>query len=185
MDLELEINRPAEGLEFEVVRELVAGDLELLEGNKGTKAPPLVKRLSERHHALARNLAAGMKDQAAAAITGYVVTTVSILKTDPAFQELIKFYQSDIQAQYADLHENLAGLSKDALIVLRERLEETPEKISTAQLMDLTKMGADRVGHGPSQKTEVNVNVNLASRLEEARKRVAERRTIELKANED
>lgn len=166
------------------VRELDEADLVLLQDEKGSKAPAL-KRLAERHHALARCLASGMRPGDAAITCGYAASRVSILQDDPAFRELLEFYRSDVNAKYADLHERLAGLSLDATALLQEQLEADLErelderKLSPGQLMELTKLGADRTGYGPqSSSTNLNVNVDLAGRLEAARKRVAARQLV-------
>ena len=164
-----------------VVRALDATDLACLGAEKGSTASPL-KRISERHHALARNLAGGMPEGEAAIVCGYDLSRVSILKADPTFQELLAFYRKDVQNAYRGLHDRLFGLAMDAVEELSDRLEQTPETLSVGQLIEVAKMGSDRTGFGPqSQQTNVNVNVDLASRLEAARKRVAERRatTIE------
>lgn len=161
---------------MEVIRELEAGDLVLLGAEKGSKSSP-IKRLSERHHALARNLAGGMAPSEAAIVCGYSLSRVSILQDDPAFKELLSFYRSDVNAQYRDLHARLSGIALDAAEEIQVRLEEEPEKVSLAALMELTKMGADRTGFGPqSSSTNLNVNVDLAGRMEAARKRVAMRK---------
>ena len=159
-----------------VVRELEEADVALLaeRGSADTARQPL-KKISQRHHALARNIASGMPDGEAAIVCGYTASRVSILKGDPAFQELIQFYSEDIDAQYADLHERLSALSMDAAEELLERLESDPEKISTAQLLEIVKSGADRTGHGPSSTQNVNHNVDIASRLANAIKRTEER----------
>lgn len=177
MDLDLELAQPtrAKELTWAVVRPLTRADLALLSTEKDVKAPSLVKRLSERHHSLARALAGGMTPAQAAAMTGYVISRVSILQGDPAFRELVEFYRGEVTARFVEVHELLAGVTTDALLELRERLEEGPEKFKVAELLEISKMGADRTGNGPSSKQEVNVNVNLANRLEEARKRVAQR----------
>lgn len=168
-------SRPLSAVE---VRPLDECDIALLAEEKGAKAPAL-KRLSERHHALARCLASGMSDGDAAINCGYVLSRVSILKADPAFQELLVFYRQDVHSKYLDMHGVLAGLSLDAAMELRERLEadaEADEKtMSVGQLIELTKLGADRTGFGP-QSSQLNVNVDLAGRLQAARERVAQRR---------
>jgi hypothetical protein len=168
-------------LHAQVARELTGADVALLGTEKGVK-PKAVVRLRERHHALARNIASGMREADAAAVSGYDLSRVSILKGDPAFQELIAFYKEDVDKAYANLHETLAGMSLDAALIIRDRMEEEPEKLKTDQLLEITKMGADRTGHGPKSTVDTNINVNLANRLEEARKRIAAR-TIELTAN--
>lgn len=160
------------------VRELDECDIVLLQEDRGSVAPPL-KRLSERHHALARCLASGMSDSEAAITCGYVASRVSILKADPAFIELLAFYRQSVDGKYLDMHGVLAGLSLDAAMELRERLEldisADEKKISVGQLMELTKLGADRTGFGP-QSSQLNVNVDMAGRLQAARERLAQRR---------
>lgn len=164
-----------------VVRELDRSDLILLDTEKGSK-PSAVKRITERHHALARNLANGMSEQEAATFCGYSSSRISILKSDSAFKELLEFYREDAQRPYRDLHARLAGLSMDAAEELAFRLEDDMQteelkdkKLTVGQLMEITKLGADRTGHGPSS-SQLNINVDLAGRLEAARKRVAIRR---------
>ncbi len=161
-----------------VVRELEKNDLLLLDGEKGSK-PSALKRLTERHHALARNIASGMAPGEAAIIQGYSLSRVSILQNDPAFKELLKFYREDAERPFRDLHNRLAGMSMDAAEELAARLEEDiqaeDKKISIGQLMEITKLGADRTGFGP-QSSQLNVNVDLSGRLEAARKRVAMRK---------
>jgi hypothetical protein len=177
MDLRLDISslsapgRRSQPLEAAVVRPLRDADLAMLADNRGTTQPAL-KRISERHHALARNLAAGLSPGEAAAIVGLCSSRVSVLQGDPAFEELVRFYRGNKDAVYADMYEQLAGMGKDALLLLRERLEETPEDFTNGMLLDVVTKLADRSGHGPtSTQQNLNVNVNIASRLEEARKR--------------
>lgn len=169
--------RAAKPISAVLVRELDEADLVLLGEERGVKAAPL-KRLSERHHALARCLAQGMTSGDAAINCGYVASRVSVLQADPAFQELVHFYRQDVNSKYLDMHGILAGLSIDAAMELRERLEADAEveekKLSVTALIELTKLGADRTGFGP-QSSQLNVNVDLAGRLEAARKRVAQR----------
>lgn len=170
--------RPALPLTAVVVRELTAEDIEASQQSKGSKAPAL-KRLTDRHHAVARGIASGMQMQEVSAVLGISQSRISILKDDPAFKELVEFYREKTDAQYADMHARLAGMSAAAVAEIEDRLEDRPDKIGLASLIEIAKMGADRTGHGPQSKnTNVNINFNLADRLEAARKRVAAR-TIE------
>lgn len=170
--------RAAKPLDAVVLRSLTSADLSLLADEKGSK-PSAIKRLSDRHHALARNLAAGMSESEAAIIVGLTLNRVSILKGDPAFEELLEFYRQDVTRVYRDMHEKLHGVATTALNLIEERLEDEPEKVSTSQLLEITKMGADRSGFGPATtNTNVNVNIDLAGRLEAARKRVEDRRKL-------
>lgn len=169
--------RPAKEVTASVVRTLTRTDLPLLVEVKGSKAPVL-KRLSDRHHALARHLAQGTPPGEAAIICGYDNSRVSILLDDPTFKELMEFYRSDLDRTYRGLHEKLFSLSMDAADLLDEKLqdEEERKKISIGQALEIVKMGADRTGYGPqATNTNVNVNVDLANRLQAARERVKNR----------
>lgn len=172
------LGRAKRKIVFAEVRALERADIEMLQTERGTRAPPL-KRLGDRHHALARCLASGMAETDAAIACGYVISRVSILKSDPAFKELLAFYREDTDRAYRDMHERLAGLSRDAADELHARLEEDMQadekSISIGQLLEITKMGADRTGHGPQSSQNVNVNVGIAAKLEQARRRVSER----------
>lgn len=182
MDLRLDVvrtrGRAPKKLEVDVVRALREADLELLEEEKGARAPGLVKRLSNRHHLLARLLAEGMSPGDAGLTAGYVPSRVSILQADPSFAELVRFYKGQRDEAFASMHEKILGLSEDALEELRERLEDEPESFTNGMLIDLMAKAADRAGHGPSA-TQVNVNVNLADRLAAARERAERAKVVE------
>lgn len=170
--------RSPKPVEYELIGPLTAVDMSLLDEEKGVK-PSAVKRLSERHHALARHIAGGATMSEAAAICGYNLSRVSILKDDPAFKELVQFYSKNLDDIYMGQHEALAQLSKTATAIAMDRLEEDPDKIKFDQLLETIKLASDRTGFGPaSSSTQVNVHVGLGAKLEEARKRIAAR-TIE------
>lgn len=154
----------------ELEGELDFSDLDLLATEKGTEAPKIVK-LRERHHALARHLAEGKTQNEAALLTRYDPSRVSVLLGDPAFNDLVAHYREQVNREYVDFQRKLAELGVDAAHVLQERIEEKPEEISDALLLRLVEVSADRTGHGPSSKTEVNVKVGIAARLSEARER--------------
>lgn len=188
MDLDLELIRPsrrAEAVTGTIVRELTEADIALLETDRGIQPVP-IKHLRHRHHALARALASGLSNWEAAMIAGYAPHRVAILNDDPTFKELVAFYHQEQAVVHQDLHEKLVGLSQDAADELATRLENEPEKLSTAQLQELVKLGADRTGYGPqSSSTNVNVTVDISKRLEAARKRVNERQLIEGNLNDN
>lgn len=139
---------------------------------------PTLQRLRDRHHALARALAIGMTHGDAALTVGLAPETVSTLVADPTFKELRRFYEADSQRVIRTMHERLAGISADAIDLLQERIEETPDKVSTPQLLEIAKFGADRSGFGPKTVQDVNVTIGLAERMAAARERaVALRRS--------
>lgn len=171
-------------LQPDVVRPLRREDLALLSSEKGVKAPPIAK-LRARHHTLARLLAQGTPIVDCMAITGYERSRISILQGDPTFVELVTYYANLVEEKYLDTHARLGELTTNALEIINEKLETTDiDDISFGVLTELVKLGADRTGHGPTSTQNTNVNVNFANRLEEARKRVAQR-ALELRANEE
>jgi hypothetical protein len=161
----------------EVVRPLLAEDLEKLAEHRGTK-PGTVVKLRDSHHALARVLANGVRPGEASIITGYSLASISRLQADPAFQELLAFYREAKDAAFADLQDRMASLSLDALEELRDRLNDSPQDFSPDALLDMIKVLADRTGHAPQKNTTLNVNVNLADRLASARRRVEQARPV-------
>ena len=173
--------RPSREADFEVLGPISEAELVVMQEPRSVTAPAL-KRLTERHHALARNLAAGVPPGEAAIVCGYDISRVSILQADPSFKELLKFYRNDVERHYAGVHETLSALAKDAGEELRQRLEDDPESLSVGQLVEITKMGADRTGFGPSSKQDVNISVGIADKLQAARRRVNERKILELSA---
>ena len=169
--------RAASRIESSIKRELREEDLLLLASAAPIAALP-IKKLSERHHRLARLLAAGEKPGVAGIICGYEPSRVSILQASPAFRELMEFYRDLKDREFAGTFEQLAGLGSDAVGLLRERLEEqinpTDETIpiGVGALLEIAKMSLDRSGLGPtSTQKNLNVNINFASRLDEARRR--------------
>ena len=183
-DLTLEGRPGGKPLVVEGVRELTGADLALLGGH--TPRQPTLKQVRSRHHALAKAIASGLTVTEAAMVAGYTVAHANTLNTDPTFTELVAFYRKHVLDEYTDMHARLAGLGDDMIAELRQRLEEAPEEISFSQLLKGIEVLADRTGHGP-QTSQLNVNVNVASRLELARKRaetVRRERVLELTAEE-
>lgn len=175
MDLGLDITRtrgratkvPAAA----VVRELRDSDIALLANEKGSKAPSILK-LRESHHHLARTLALGTRPAEAALITGYSLSRISILQADPAFQDLLEVYREEKTEIFAETLDKMKAVHMDTLEIIHERLQDDPDSIKDADLIKLHESLADRTGFGPSSKSvNVNVNVELAARLQAARTR--------------
>ena len=175
--------RKPDGQTATVVRPATEGDIALLAEPAPDNAP--LKRLSERHHSLARALARGIPPGEAAVMFGYDPSRVSILQGSPAFAELLAFYRGSMDAQFADFAEQMGGLASDAVGILRDRLEADPDAATLGQLLEIAKFGADRTGFGPQAKTEVTVRTELGSRLMAARSRLEAPRQALLSGVED
>jgi hypothetical protein len=131
-------------ISVEYVRDITEADLQLMSVQPLGSTPAPIKKLSDRHHALARLLAAGTGEGEAAFILGYDISRVSILKNSPAFQELLALYQREAKQAFSSVLEHMAGLSRDAVLELRDRIENNPERFSNNELMKITVDFTDR-----------------------------------------
>lgn len=162
--------RAAKPLRLEAAGELVPADLALLASERGIKPTELLV-LRERHHALARCLAAGMSNNEASIITGYDPSRISILKSQPLFQQMMQEYKDQSSGIAADFVERANTLGLTVLSRLQEQVEDR-EDISLSTLLEVGKFAADRSGNAPTTKTQnVNVNVNFGDKLRAARDR--------------
>lgn len=164
--------RAAKVIAAERVRDLTPADLALLESERGVSSRPLV-RLRDRHHSAARCIANGMSNPETSSITGYDTAYLSVLKSDPSFKELVAHYQTCADAAQADFLTRATGLSLTAMNNLQEMLENDAEPLAPGMQLEIAKFAADRIGHAPVQKNvNVNVNAELGSRLDAARRRL-------------
>lgn len=157
-----------------VLREVTDADLALLAQPDRNADVPVVTKLRDRHHSLARCLAAGMGVAEASAVTGYVPSRISILRRDPSFAGLIEAYrQTDVVAA-ADAAERANVLGLTAMAVALDRLEDSPDEISTADIKDIVTAMLDRTGHAPVNRTvALHGQLDVGSKLRSARMRAA------------
>jgi hypothetical protein len=160
----------------EIVRELEESDLALLETDRGVKAPTL-RRLTDMHHCIARLVAQGEAGYAIAMATGYSQSRISILKADPAFQELVAHYREAAAEIYEehqiDIAKKMAAVLSDTLDVQHDYvLSDDPD---IRNINDIAKFVADRAGYGPASKsTNTNFTFDLAGALAAGRQRAEE-----------
>lgn len=172
--------RGGKQVSIEPAGDLVPADLALLASERGVQ-PVQIKALRERHHALARCLAAGMGNTEASAITGYSPSRISILKGDPGFAALVEDYKSMQTAVSADFVTRAQTLSLTVVERLQEVVEDEETSISPATLLEIGKFAADRTGNAPVQKNvNLNVNADLGSKLDAARRRLAAAKPVQI-----
>lgn len=158
------------------IRVLARADLSvLLEKRPKTE----LKSLSDKHHRIARAVAAGLSNIDVAAVCGITANRVAMLKADPTFIELCGHFRGIVTADYiqsADSYlEVLLANKLKAEVMLGDKLDaaiDGDEVLPTRDLMAISRDAADRTGHGKVQ-TNMNVNVDFAAKLEAARKRSA------------
>jgi hypothetical protein len=153
------------------VRPVTEADLAVLRSAEKGSMPRPIMRLRDRHHAIARMVANGMSNGQISLVSGMDPSRISILRSDPTFRQLVDDYRSIEESLQADFMERAATLTLTAMDAMQEALEsDEPPPVTTA--LEIAKFGSDRIGHGPVTKTSnVNLNVELSSRLSQARKR--------------
>ena len=157
--------RRASPINATIAREISEEDiLKMAEPN--SIKPQAIQSLRQSHHTLARLLAIGTPEGDIALITGYSISRISILKGDPTFAELLKYYEGVEAEGYkvarADMHLRLSSLGFDTLEVLHERLLDAPEKFSVKELAQIVELTADRIGHGKTSTVNNNVQHSVA-----------------------
>ena len=96
---------------------------------------------------------------------------ISILKNDPAFQELVSFYADEMNELYVDVHQRMATLGTSILEELTERFEADPDKFTKRELLDMFTAMADRSiptakgGPAPQQAITTGPNGGLALQI--------------------
>ena len=133
--------RPTADISVEIVRSLVEADLPLLAAPPPVgSVPPTLVALRHTHHLLAQLLAKGHSQTEAAAISGYSISRVSILCSDPTFRELLEHYRSQKEMVFVDVMERMAALGLHSLEELQARIDEKPEEFTARELMELAEL---------------------------------------------
>lgn len=149
--------RRKSNLDFAVARELSEEDL-LSEGE--AVKPQQLKDIRASHHQLARLIARGEKESNIALLMGYSPSRISVLKSDPQFNDLVQHYKELEEEEYgrfrADFAERMKTLGFDTLEVLHQRLIDNPDSITNQELISLFEKVADRTGHGKTQTLNTN-----------------------------
>jgi hypothetical protein len=159
-------------------RELRAG-----EKPDAAEVKPLT-RVTQRHRSLAQAVARNGDKVTLKQIAlehGIIPSTLYRLCQDLTFKEMVAHFRADLEMELQDAEERMVILRDSSIDVLQARLDEDPDSFTVGQLTQLMTLTADRTGLGPSSKTDVNVNVGFAQRLNQARTRA---RQIEVEARD-
>src|SRR6202012_5010477 len=126
----------------EIVRELDDSDLPtILNPPPVGSSVPTVKELRSAHHQVAQLIAQGVPQVQISLMTGMSQSRISILKTqDPAFQELVSYYQTQKEAIFVDVLERMKSLGIATLDKIQEQLDSNPGSWSKRELMELAEL---------------------------------------------
>jgi len=160
------------GSVFEV-RPLTEADL------RGGFAPRYgaVQVIRDRHHAMARMLAAGMRPREIATALGCSTQSVQVLSRDPALIELVAEYRVEVDAeQQPQIDESIRTMTRIRLKSLQEldgmldQSIETGNPLPPRVLLSMAEFASDRTGF--AKRTEhVNFDGDMATKLEFAIRR--------------
>jgi hypothetical protein len=158
-------------IEIRGVRELTKDDLEVLREKRTT---PVVQKLRDPHHALARYIASGMKINLAAERSGYSYARALVLHADPTFQDLVQVYRGKVNEEWVKAQDDLQRLAVSNMVkaerMLAEKLDDMDEAGETPSIREIVAITADRMdrfGYG-KKTTNLNLNVDFAAKLERA-----------------
>ncbi len=156
-------------------RVLSRDDLSILKEKRHAK--PVIQRLRDPHHRLARFLAMGHNNTVAAQLSGYSINRVAMFLQDPAFQQLVSEYRGMVNESFKEQIDEFMALSVSNMIKAERQVAEHFDKSDEeGELLPLSKLDTisqgrmDRFGYGKKQ-TNLNVNVDFAAQLEKARQR--------------
>lgn len=179
---------PENSFKLRAIRPLERADLAFLQQKS---ARPTIKHLRDSHHIVARLLASGLPYAEVARSSGRSYQSVCNLANSPAMQELVASYRDDDteiwkekRDEYYDL---IYGNGLKAARQISDQLDETEDSgaspIPINRLLAIVADSADRVGYN-KKSTTLNVNVDFAARLEQARRRSIEVLTAPVEAAE-
>lgn len=169
--------RPGKMLLLTTERALTADDIVRLASGAGAIKPiSAVQVLKAAHHKMARLVASGASNIAVGEACGVTPQRISDLRTkDPAFKELVSFYQREFgehQMNQIKEHEGrLLDVATNSLEEIQERLND-PKKLAEipiGELRQLATMGLDRTTSPPKTatpmtQTPVAITFNMGNR---------------------
>lgn len=124
--------------------------LDLSELDKPAAMPSSLKRIRDIHHRIARRVAEGRGTTEIAQDLGYSISRISILKGDPAFQQLVEVYRKRINEieddVWAGFQKRALQVALDGLELIQVRQEEEGETLPFAELRANVEMALDRAG---------------------------------------
>lgn len=167
----------AEPLVIEVQGTLTADDIARLH-TAPKVAVPMLQRLRATHHRQALLLAEGKTVSQVAAIVGCTTARLTQLQKDPAFVDLVAYYQDQVMAAMlsdtARLADKIVDVGEMAVDELRERLEDDAQRKSmrTEEVRKIAEFAMDRTVAPPKAApgaaiapAQVTINFGTSLRL--------------------
>lgn len=166
---------PSPPIEY-TIRDITRDDLPRL-AQPRDKSLSYPKRLRASHHRVAELIAMGFDLTTTAALTGYNYNRVSQLAASPAMQELIAVMREEFGERRAAIFDSFAQTASNNMMAAERMIgdhiaeaDEAGDLLPLRELVGIVKDRADRFGY-PRKSTNVNLNIDMAARLEAAIKR--------------
>ena len=161
--------RVAAPITMVIEREITLQDLHrLISAPITVTAPPVIQKLTARHHACARLLAAGKSAIAVAALSNYTPQRIRDLQKDPAFKELVATYQSQFsEAEMGDeirIREKARNLAEMAIDEMTERLEDD-DKRGRIPFVSLVQVAGDQLDRTVLPKKSAQPQINTPTQI--------------------
>jgi hypothetical protein len=157
--------KPGTPVELEIVRSLTSEDLPAILSPPPVGRGQTIKALRHSHHRLAELLVSGKDQTEVSAITGYSPGYISSIKGDPAFVNLMAYYEEQRKTVFVDALERLRVLGIDATERLQEKLHDENVEWSNRELMELVEMavvGPNQAAKAPqAQGPQVSLEVKF------------------------
>lgn len=175
-----------EGMSLDPSLESAAHDAALMQEElKALQEAPRsgLARLRYSHHQVARLLTQGWSHAEIALVTGYAVGTISVLKADPTFKELLSTYKVERDLAFADVLERMKTAGLSALEELQERLNTEPEKWTKRELMEMVDLMLVKARQGGSRPELPGGGIAIAVSFVTPQAAGASPSTIDLEVN--
>lgn len=131
-------------LDIQIDRSLVPADVASLEAGDSPAARPAgggILSIRYAHHQLARLLVAeAAKLEEISLLTGYSPAYISNLKNDPAFKELLAYYEVQKELKFVDVLDRMKTFGLSALDELQKRLEDDPDGFKKSELLSMADL---------------------------------------------
>jgi hypothetical protein len=142
-----------------------------------------VGQVRDLHHQIARAIVAGHKNIEISEKFGVSPSRVTQLKSDPAFKGLLEEYRSEDRQRYDAAQDRLASIFYLSMEILQERLLDDPEQVSTPELLRVLEAVADRSGHSPVRRSQIEGHIVTRSEKIEQIKREAKLEMVQRRDN--
>lgn len=170
----MRVQRKATSPRIRSVRPIERADLARLQE---PSSKPMIQKLRDSHHLVARLIASGLRLGEVAAQSGYSIGRISYLANNPAMIELVAKYRASEDQSWRESRDEYFGLIHANGIKAQRQIadaldaaDENNEPVPLNRLLAIAADSADRVGY-TRKTTNFNVNVDFAAKLEQARRR--------------